>query len=122
MIENINNDLIEFDKPTPFQVYAVINKEKQVEKFYSTCFQEPIANDILIKEGYGDEFVHVGYYQVYNENGCHNYKIVEGKIVECTNEEKVEELKQMQKNTPKTTDQKIVEMARAITDTMLERM
>ena len=32
------------------------------------------------------------------------------------------ELKQIQKNMPKTTDQKIVEMAKAITDTMLERM
>ena len=86
---------------------------------YSTCFQEVEEGDTFVKEGFGDEFVHVSYYEIYNESGCHNYKIVDNEMVECTNEEKVEELKQMQKNTPKTTDQKIVEMAKAITDLML---
>ena len=106
---------------SPFQVYAK-SKNGLVYTIYSTCFQEVEEGDTLIKEGFGDEFVHVGYYEIYNENGCHNYKIVDNEVVECTNEEKVEELKQKQKNMPKTTDQKIVEMAKAITDTMLERM
>ena len=104
---------------SPFQVYAK-SENGLVYKFYSTCFQEVEEGDTFIKEGFGDEFVHVGYYQVYNENGCHNYKIVDGKMVECTEEEKNEELKQKQKNIPKTTEQKVVEMARAITDLMLE--
>ena len=117
----VNSDTTFEIEPSPFQVYAK-STNGLVYTIYSTCFYEVEKGDTFVKEGYGDEFVHVGYYQVYDENGCHNYKIVEGKIVECTNEEKVEELKQMQKNTPKTTDQKIVEMARAITDTMLERM
>ena len=108
-------------EPSPFQVYAK-STNGLVYTIYSTCFYEVEKGDTFVKEGYGDEFVHVGYYQVYDENMCHNYKIVDNEVVECTNEEKVEELKQMQKNTPKTTDQKIVEMARAITDTMLERM
>ena len=108
-------------EPSPFQVYAK-STNGLVYTIYSTCFYEVEKGDTFVKEGYGDEFVHVGYYQVYDENMCHNYKIVDNKVVECTNEEKAEELKQMQKNTPKTTDQKIVEMARAITDTMLERM
>ena len=108
-------------EPSPFQVYAK-STNGLVYTIYSTCFQEVEEGDTFVKEGFGDEFVHVGYYQIYDSNMCQNYKIVDNEVVECTNEEKAEELKQMQKNMPKTTDQKIVEMARAITDTMLERM
>lgn len=106
-------------KPSPYQVYAK-STNGLVYIIYSTCFQPVEEGDIFIKEGFGDEFVHVGYYQIYDENGCHNYKIVDNEVVECTNEEKAEELKQKQQNIPKTTDQKIVEMAKAITDLMLE--
>ena len=106
-------------KQSPYQVYAK-SINGLVYTVYSTCFYEVEEGDTFVKEGFGDEFVHVGYYQIYNESGCHNYKIVDGEMVERTEEEKNEELKQMQKNTPKTTDQKIVEMARAITDLMLE--
>ena len=119
--EVIYSDPVFEFKPSLFQVYAK-STNGLVYTIYSTRFYEVEEGDTFIKEGYGDEFVHVGYYQVYDINMCHNYKIVDNEMVECTNEEKVEELKQMQKNMPKTTDQKIVEMARAITDTMLERM
>ena len=105
-------------EPSPFQVYAK-STNGLVYTIYSTCFQEVEEGDTFVKEGFGDEFVHVGYYEIYDENGCHNYKIVDNEMVECTNEEKAEELKQMQKNMPKTTDQKVVEMAKAITDLML---
>ena len=108
-------------KQSPYQVYAK-SINGLVYTVYSTCFYEIEEGDTFVKEGFGDEFVHVGYYEIYDSNMCHNYKIVDNEVVECTNEEKAEELKQMQKNMPKTTDQKIVEMAKAITDTMLERM
>ena len=116
--ETIYSDTIFEIEPSPYQVYAK-SENGLVYTIYSTCFQEAEEGDTFIKEGLGDEFVHVGYYQVYDENMCHNYKIVDNEIVECTNEEKVEELKQMQKNMPKTTDEKVVEMAKAITDLML---
>ena len=108
-------------KQSPYQVYAK-SINGLVYTVYSTCFYEIEEGDTFVKEGFGDEFVHVGYYQIYDSNMCHNYKIVDNEVVECTEEEKVEELKQIQKNMPKTTDQKIVEMAKAITDTMLERI
>ena len=108
-------------KQSPYQVYAK-SINGLVYTVYSTCFYEIEEGDTFVKEGFGDEFVHVGYYEIYDSNMCHNYKIVDNKVVECTNEEKVEELKQIQKNMPKTTDEKVVEMAKAITDTMLERM
>ena len=106
-------------EPSPFQVYAK-STNGLVYTIYSTCFYEVEEGDIFIKEGFGDEFVHVSYYQIYDSNMCHNYKIVDNEMVECTEEEKAEELKQQQTNMPKTTDQKIAEMAKAITDLMLE--
>ena len=105
-------------EPSPFQVYAK-SENGLVYTIYSTCFQEVEEGDTFVKEGFGDEFVHVGYYEIYDSNMCHNYKIVDNEVVECTNEEKAEELKQRQQNMPKTTDEKVVEMAKAITDLML---
>ena len=106
---------------SPFQVYAK-SKNGLVYTIYSTCFQEVEEGDTFIKEGYGDEFVHVGYYQVYNENMCHNYKIVSNKLIETTEEEKQQELLKIKYNqqTDMTNDHmKIALMAKNITDLML---
>lgn len=73
-------------------VYAKTNELQQVERVYSTVFEEPQECDILLKHGLGDEFVHVGYYQIYDEQMCHNYKVVDGLIIECTPEDKQVEL------------------------------
>lgn len=67
-----------------YKVYARPNELNQVIKVFSTCFEESEENDILIKQGNGDEFVHVGYYQVFDDQGCHNYKVVDNEVVETT--------------------------------------
>ena len=108
--------------PSPFQVYAK-SENGLVYKFYSTCFQEVEEGDTFIKEGYGDEFVHVGYYQVYDSNMCHNYKIVSNKLIETTEEEKQQELLKIKysQQTDMTNDHmKIALMAKNITDLMLD--
>lgn len=74
------------------RVYARANDKGQVEKIFSTCFEEELDTDFLIKHGSGDEFVHVGYYVIYDANLCHNYKIEDGVMVETTEDEKQEEL------------------------------
>lgn len=78
-----------------FQVYAKTDNA-YVSSVYSTCFYPYEEGDTLIKEGSGDEFVHVGYYQIYDERMCHNYKIIDGEMIECTKEEKELEYKQIQ--------------------------
>lgn len=91
----------EFNFPiTNYKVYAKTNDKKQVVGFFSTCFEEPSDKDEFIKEGNGDEFVHVDYYQIYDENMCHNYKIENGELVECTEEEKRIEQEEQEKNKP----------------------
>lgn len=85
-----------------YKVYARTNNKKQVERFFSTCFEEPSDKDEFIKQGNGDEFVHVGYYQVYDDNMCHNYKVIGHELLECTDEDKELELKERENNTLKT--------------------
>lgn len=70
-----------------YKVYAR-HIEGIVTHIYSSCFEEYQEGDILIKEGYGDEFVHVGYYQLCDDHGCHNYRIVDGQMVEASAEDK----------------------------------
>ena len=111
-------DILSDIKAPSFKVYAK-SKNGLVYTIYSTCFHNAEWGDTLIKEGLGDEFVHVSYYQIYDENTCHNYKIVDEKMVECTNEEKEEELKQKQQNTNIKIDESAVKTAKLITDLML---
>lgn len=61
----------------PYKVYAK-HQDSLVTEIYSTCFQDYAEGDILVKEGFGDEFIHVGYYQILDENMCHNYRIGKG--------------------------------------------
>lgn len=106
----------EYNERPVYKVYAKANINGQVEKFFSTCFEEPNSEDIYIKAGIGDEFVHVGYYKIFDENGCHNYKIEDGKIVECTDEEKEAEFSEIPVN--KTLEERVNELQETI-DTML---
>ena len=73
--------------PTTYKVYARADENGKVTKIFSTCFEEPIDTDVLLKEGSGDEFVHVGYYQNFNEDFTHKYCIENGEMRECTTEE-----------------------------------
>ena len=117
----VNSDTTFEIEQSPFQVYAK-SKNGLVYTIYSTCFQEVEEGDTFIKEGFGDEFVHVGYYQVYDSNMCHNYKIVSNKLIETTEEEKQQELLKIKYNqqTDMTNDHmKIALMAKNITDLML---
>lgn len=86
----MNGEKMEFQLPT-YDVYARINHKNKVIKIFSSCFEQPRKEDILIKSGSGDEFVHVGYYQIYNPDGSYHYKIENGKIMECSGGERQEE-------------------------------
>lgn len=81
-LESVNN----------YKVYARANEDNFVIKIFSSCFENPTDSDVLIKQGLGDEFVHVGYYELIDENMCHNYKIVNGEMVKTTDEDKINDL------------------------------
>lgn len=77
---------------TIFSVYARPDENNRVIKIFSTCFEQPLDTDILLKSGNGDEFVHVqGDYQLLNTDGTHRYCIDNEAMRECTEEELEEE-------------------------------
>ena len=88
-----------------YKVYARPNSKNQVECFFSSCFEEPQDGDVLMKEGTGDEYVHVGYLQAYDDQGFHNYKVANGEVVECTSEDKQQELSSRPASQPTTEEQ-----------------
>lgn len=77
----MSEEMIE-EQPEVFQVYARPNEKGEVIKIFSTCFFQPQEGDVLLKEGSGDEFAHVGYYKVYDENGFLNYVIKDGALAD----------------------------------------
>lgn len=78
-------------EPTIYSVYARTNENGRVVKVFSNCFEQPQEGDVFVKAGSGDEFVHVGYYQLLTGDFVHSYKIQNGKMVECTVKELEEE-------------------------------
>lgn len=70
------------EQPEVFQVYARPNEKGEVIKIFSTCFFQPQEGDVLLKEGSGDEFAHVSYYKIYDENGFLNYVIQDGALAD----------------------------------------
>ena len=72
-----------------YKVYARINENGNVTRVFSTAFESPQETDIRLKEGAGDEYAHVqGEYDLYDEYGRHNYKIVDGSMVKIAENEK----------------------------------
>ena len=56
------------------KVYARCNNAGLVEHIFSEVFETPEETDHPLKEGEGDEYVHVqGQYQLYDQWGRHNY-------------------------------------------------
>ncbi len=103
--EILENEVLNQEEPilhtpesTEYSVYARTDKNGRVVKVFSNCFEQPQEGDILLKSGSGDEFVHVGYYQLLTSDFVHSYKIQDGKMLKCSAEELEEErtLKQRQ--------------------------
>ena len=98
--------------PTTYKVYARADENGKVTKIFSTCFEQPNDTDILLKEGYGDEFVHVqGSYQIFNMDGTHKYCIDNGSMRECTTEE-IEAEKETFPTPPPTTEERLEQLKR----------
>lgn len=95
--------------PTTYKVYARANENGKVTKIFSTCFEQPKESDLLLKEGSGDEFVHVGYYQIFNEDFTHKYCIENGEMRECTAEE-IEAEKATFPVLPPTTEERLEQL------------
>ncbi len=86
-----NRDILE---ATTYSVYARTDKNNLVTKIFSDCFEQPEDTDTFIKSGNGDEFVHVGYYQLLTDQRAHRYKMKDGILTERSDEEIAGEIAQ----------------------------
>ncbi len=102
------NETMKFE-PTVYNVYARVDSKNRVTKIFSTCFEQAQETDVLIKSGSGDEFVHVGYYKLYNGNETHRYKIENNILTECSAKEIEEEFSSFPP-LPETPEQKITKL------------
>lgn len=93
MEESFNEEepILHTFESTEYSVYVRTDENNRVVKVFSNCFEQPQEEDILIKSGSGDEFVHVGYYQLLTGDFVHCYKIEEGQMRECSLEDLEEE-------------------------------
>lgn len=96
--------------PTTYKVYARADENNKITKIFSTCFEQPKESDLLLKEGSGDEFVHVqGSYQIFNIDGTHKYCIDNGFMRECTADE-IEAEKATFPAPPPTTEERMEQL------------
>ena len=71
------------------KIYARKNDNNIVIKLFSSVFEENLDTDFLVEEGNEDYHAHVHLkYQLRDEDGRYNYKILEDQLVELTEEEK----------------------------------
>lgn len=75
----------------PYIVYVKINSSDYITAVNSSAFLSDTTGWVEIDEGDGDRYHHAqGNYfpePIYTEGGAYRYKLVDGKLVECTSEE-----------------------------------
>lgn len=85
----------EFIEPVD-KVYVRTDSQNHITAIDSEWNIKDLTDWTYIDEGYGDRFKHSqgNYFEkpVMNFDGTHNYKLVDGSVVETTAEEKAEEL------------------------------
>lgn len=71
------------------KIYARGNEKCTVIHLFSTIFENPLDTDILVEEGNEDYHAHVYLkYQLIDDKGFYNYKLVDCVMVARTEEEK----------------------------------
>lgn len=77
------------------RIYARHDNEGVVYRIFSSVFETPKDTDILIEGGISEYHAHVHLkYQSMDANGCYNYKIVNGLLVQRSEAEKLAEIAQ----------------------------
>lgn len=75
----------------PYIVYAKTNSSGYITAVNSSAFLPDHADWVEIDRGYGDKYHHAqGNYfpeSIYSDGGAYRYKLVDGKPVECTEED-----------------------------------
>lgn len=97
------------------KIYARTDEQNRVIRFFSTVFEKPLGTDILVEEGNEEYHVHVQLkYSALTMSNQYKYKIVDGAIVERTQEELAQELEKEQSNNPPSLEQRMSDIEEAV--------
>lgn len=100
-----------------YSVYIKIDKNSKIIEVNSSAFLQDVAGYIKIDENLGDKYHHAqnNYFEksITNMDGTHNYKFIDNKVIECSDEEKTAEKETFSKQV--TTNERIT----AIEDALL---
>lgn len=81
---------MEFEMP-PYTIYVKTNSSGYITAVNSSAFLSDLTDWVEIDRGYGDKYHHAqGNYfpePIITDGGAYQYKLVDGKAVECTAEE-----------------------------------
>lgn len=103
-------------KIDPYKVYIQTDSNNYIVAINSSAFISDTTDWIEIDEGMGDKYHHAqGNYldmPIMGMDGTHNYKYINGKVVERTEEEKAEE-KATFPQPPKSDAERIAELEEA---------
>jgi hypothetical protein len=76
-------------------VYVLTNSNRYIIAVDSSAFLTDTTDWVAIDRGYGDKYHHAqGNYvpePIYTDGGAYRYKLIDGKMVECTPEEIAEQ-------------------------------
>ncbi|WP_018306358.1 hypothetical protein [Desulfitobacterium hafniense] len=94
--ETIEQAIIDDFEPEPIRVYVQVDSERCITTINSSAFLTDITDWIQIDEGFGDRYHHAqGNYLekgLIDEQGCYNYKLIDGEVAERSLEEKQAEI------------------------------
>ena len=102
----------------PYIVYVKTNSNGYITAVNSSAFLEDVTEWVEIDSGFGDKYHHAqGNYfpkPIMTMGGAYCYKLIDGKVVECTAEE-IKAQEEANKPIPKaTTEERIAELEEAL--------
>lgn len=104
------------------KVYVKTNEENYITEIGSSIFLADTVGLVEIDEGDGDKYAHAqGNYlgkPLYDEQGRHNYKLVDGEVIEIAEEDKpiIETVPQI------TTEERLLALEEAMLEMVLGGM
>lgn len=92
-----------------YKVYIKVDENNRITEVNSSAFISDTEGWIEIDSGLGDKYHHAqgNYFDkpIMNFDGTHNYKLVDGAVIETSEEEKAEELASFPKPEPTEIEQ-----------------
>lgn len=104
----------------PYIVYVKNDSSGRIIAVNSSAFLNDTTGWLEIDRGFGDKYGHAqgNYFQtpICTDDGAFRYKLVDGKVVECSTEEVAEQVEKICISTEKTIAQRVATLEKGISE------